>query len=289
MCPTLGKVRIAQVLARAGLHLAVTTVGRMLKDSPPADEPGEATQIVEEAEESPATTRVVTAKRPDHVWHIDLSVIPTSAGFWVPWMPFAKPLRWPFCWWIAAVIDHSSRRVCGFALFTEMPTSTAVCAFLDRITKRTGTRPKHIITDKGRQFFCETFRSWCRRRGIRPRFGAVGKHGSIAIIERFLRSMKTECTRQIVVPLRLQEMRMELACYITWYNEHRPHQGLDGQTPSEMYHGSARPAPVARLEPRPRWPLCEPGRGRRTPHIRLVVGLLEGRRHLPVVELQRAA
>jgi hypothetical protein len=32
LCPTLGKKRIAQMLARAGLHLGVTTVGRMLKE-----------------------------------------------------------------------------------------------------------------------------------------------------------------------------------------------------------------------------------------------------------------
>ena len=30
LCPMLGKVKIAQILARAGLHLGATTVGRML-------------------------------------------------------------------------------------------------------------------------------------------------------------------------------------------------------------------------------------------------------------------
>jgi hypothetical protein len=30
LCPMLGKVKIAQILARAGLHLGVTTVGRIL-------------------------------------------------------------------------------------------------------------------------------------------------------------------------------------------------------------------------------------------------------------------
>ena len=34
LCPTLGKKKIAQMLARAGLHLGTTTVGRMLKSSP---------------------------------------------------------------------------------------------------------------------------------------------------------------------------------------------------------------------------------------------------------------
>ena len=31
LCPSMGKVKIAQMLARAGLHLGTTTVGRMLK------------------------------------------------------------------------------------------------------------------------------------------------------------------------------------------------------------------------------------------------------------------
>jgi hypothetical protein len=41
LCPSLGKVKIAQMLARAGLHLCATTVGRMVKESPakPPDTP----------------------------------------------------------------------------------------------------------------------------------------------------------------------------------------------------------------------------------------------------------
>ena len=34
LCPTMGRVKIAQVLCRAGLHLGPTTVSRMLKDVP---------------------------------------------------------------------------------------------------------------------------------------------------------------------------------------------------------------------------------------------------------------
>ena len=34
LCPAMGKVKIAQTLARAGLHLGATTVGRMLKEKP---------------------------------------------------------------------------------------------------------------------------------------------------------------------------------------------------------------------------------------------------------------
>ena len=35
LLPTMGKVRIAQILARAGLHLGPTTVGRILRETEP--------------------------------------------------------------------------------------------------------------------------------------------------------------------------------------------------------------------------------------------------------------
>ncbi|MHC4920999.1 MAG: transposase [Planctomycetota bacterium] len=288
MCPAMGKLRIAQVLGRAGLRLGATTVRGMLQANPESTEPAEAALSDEPIVVS---TRVLRAKRPDHIWHLDLTVIPTTAGFWVPWQPFSKLLRWPFCWWVVVAIDQFSRRVCGFALFKKAPSSIEVCGFLDRLTKRARTKPAHIITDQGRQFIAETFKSWCRRRHVRPRYGAVGKQGSVAVIERFIRSMKVECTRQILVPFRLDAMREELACYVIWYNEHRPHQGLDGMTPAEVYVGEASPSPGVRFEPRPRWSTetGRDGRCRRACCLHLIVNFVEGRRHLPVVELTQAA
>jgi transposase InsO family protein len=58
----------------------------------------------------------------------------------------------------------------------------------------------------------------CRRKHIKPRYGAVGKHGSISVIERFIRSFKDEFTRRIHVPLRLARMREESNLYLVWYN-----------------------------------------------------------------------
>ena len=84
MCPSLGKVRIAQMLARAGLHLGASTVGRMLKRDLMRDDTA-AEEFVQD------TGRVVTAKYPNHVWHADLTVVPTRPGFWVPCFPSPCP------------------------------------------------------------------------------------------------------------------------------------------------------------------------------------------------------
>ena len=281
-CPLMGKVRIAQVLARAGLVLGATTVGRMLKWDRPIKETGE--MAVAEDDEVEVVTRVVTAKYPDHVWNLDLTVIPTTAGFWIPWFPFSKLQRWPFCWWLAVVIDHFSRRVNGFAIFRSEPSAGEVCDFLDRAVDRVGTKPKHIITDQGGQFTSDEYLEWCDDHGALPRCGAVGKKGSIAVVERLIRSVKCECTRQIRVPLDVDAMRKEIALYASWYNESRPHQGLDGKTPAEVYSGVRRNAQS--LEPRPRWPVH--GDTKRVKRIKMVVKFLEGRRHLPIVELKRA-
>ncbi len=103
--------------------------------------------------------------------------------------------------------------------------------------------------------------------------------------------MKVECTRQILVPFRLDAMREELALYVTWYNEYRPHQGLDGAAPNDVDRGEASSNPGVRFEPRPQWPV-NTGRDdqrQRVSRLHLTVAFVEGRRHLPVVELTRAA
>jgi hypothetical protein len=57
LCPMLGKMKIAQILARAGIHLGVTTVGRILKEKPQPVPPGKDLDTA-------GKNRVVTAKYP---------------------------------------------------------------------------------------------------------------------------------------------------------------------------------------------------------------------------------
>ena len=287
LCPTMGKVKIAQTLCRAGLHLGSTTVGRILK------EPPHPTPKNKEVAES---SRKLTAQRPNHVWHVDLTAVPIS-GFWTPWFPFALPQRWPFCWWVAVVIDHYSRRLMNVAVFATRPDCRGICGFLGRTIARADAAPKYLICDRDAIFDCVAFRRWAKGSGIQPpRYGAVGKHGSIAVVERAIRTIKDECTRQILVPLRRQACRRELSWFTDWYNDHRPHMTLRGRTPSEVYF-ARRPANRApRIESRPRWPrrsrCARPQAlvaGTPGDRFTLKIERSHGRRRLPIVKLERAA
>lgn len=292
LCPSLGKAKIADTLARAGLHVATTTVGRMLKEqhlpklSPRADV----------AETSAKPRRIVTAKRPNHVWHVDLTTVPIGSGFWTSWLPFALPQHWPFCWWLAVVVDHYSRRAMGVSTFTAQPKSADVCAFLGRTIGDVGSAPKYVICDKGPQFWCAGFKRWCKHRGIKPRFGAVGKHRSIAIAERFIRTLKESLARLPLVPTNRAAFRRELAQFFGWYDESRPHSTLAGRTPNEVYFRRYPANRRPRHEPRARWPRGSPCAGawalvrsKRGARLELDVAFVAGHRHLPVVRLCHAA
>jgi len=285
LCPAMGKVKIAQVLARVGLHLGPTTVRRMLQE----------TQSPKPCLTVEAASRTIAARKPNVLWHVDLTSVPTTLGFWTSWSLFALPQVWPFCWWLAVIVDHSSRRIMGFAVFPRQPASAFVKRFLGSLFR--SHQPQHLVSDQGSQFTAREFTRWCRRRGVRQRFGAIGKYGSLAVIERCIRTIKHECTRRLItVPYRLTAMEQELVIYFSWYNRHRPHSRLGALTPDEGYHHRRPAAQGPRFEPRPRWPRRAPCalprtliRGQPGATLHLAVRYHGGRRHLPIVTLKRAA
>ena len=296
LCPTLGKKKLAEVLARAGLHLGATTVGRMRKEPPKTQSPSpSAVKTIEPAAEKAG--RVVTAKRPNHVWHVDLTMVPTQMGMWCSWSPWALPQYWPFCWWLALVLDHHSRRMMGLAVYWGPPSSVEIRTFLGRVIHAAGTAPKYLISDKGCQYWPSAgYKRWCKRWNIRPRFGAIGKHGSIAVLERGIRTLKELLPQGDRIPYRVGELRQLIRLLIGWYNEHRPHTTLKGATPEEIYFKRFPANRKPRIEPRPNWPRPSPCA---RPHalvggdpgarFNIEVEHVDGQPQLPIIRLRRAA
>ncbi len=275
--PSMGNVRMAQTLARAGLRLGATTIRRIVREKARPQPDAPAVALVRR--------RRVVARFPGYTWHLDLTTVPIRSGLWVPWLPLSLPQRWPFSWCVAVLVDQVSRVLIGFAVFHAQPDSKQIQEFLDRAIVASRHSPHYIITDRGRQFWCRSFKHWCKRRAIRPRYGILGEPASICIVERFIRSLKQECTRRLtLVPLSHGAMRRELGAYANWYNRARPHMHLFGRTPEEAFHG--RPSPRRRFEPRPRMPR----RGaERCDNLALVIEHLGERDHLPLIGLRPAA
>ncbi|NQU21831.1 MAG: transposase [Candidatus Nealsonbacteria bacterium] len=181
-------------------------------------------------------------------------------------------------------------------MFKTSPTSNEVTDALTRIMFNERIRPKHLIVDQGPQFKCQHFEHvWCKAMRILPRFGAVGRHGSISVVERFHRTFK-ELLGQIVVPEDQAEFEREARLIARWYNEHRPHATLGGKTPNEVYFSRPAANERPRLEPRDRWPRGSPCakpqadvEGEPGDSIVFEIDCLEGRRHLPIIGARHAA
>jgi putative transposase len=192
------------------------------------------------------------------------------------------------------VVDYFSRRALAVKVLKCVPSAADVCAALDAARSVARGTPKYTVTDRGAQFQSE-YRNWCVRHSVKPRFGALGKHGSIALVERFILSLKREALPGLV-PLSASAMNALFESYAAWYATERPHQGLSGRTPLEVFEG-ARPAHLApRLEPRARYPArapCAapraPVRGKRGAKIELILSHPTGASHLPLVRLRRVA
>jgi putative transposase len=228
---------------------------------------------------------------------VDLTTVPTIGGFWISWVPMSLPQRWPFCWWVAVVVDHYSRKATGIAHFRKEPTAREVIRCLKRTCRIHRCHPGHLITDHGPQFTADAFMAWCRSLGIQQRFGAIGKYGSIAVIERFIRTLKNDCTRLLpIVPLGRAAFGRELDHFVAWYNAERPHSRFGARTADEVYFGRFPACRRPRFEPRSRWPRRSPCaaphalvRGQPGVMLELIVERSGGRQHLPVVKLRRVA
>jgi transposase InsO family protein len=67
-----------------------------------------------------------------------------------------------------------------------------------------------LVSDHGAQFTTEAFRVSLKTRGIRQRFGAIGKTGSIAIVERRWSTLKEALGRGCLKPLTRQDLERRL-------------------------------------------------------------------------------
>ncbi|MHC4164699.1 MAG: DDE-type integrase/transposase/recombinase, partial [Planctomycetota bacterium] len=243
--PRWGTRRIAGQLARLGIKASRSSVQRLLQ-RPRTPEPDD--RLL------PVAVRGLLAKRPDHIWMIDF----TRLG------GIVRPA------FVGAVIDAYSRRVLAIGFLRSEPDRRFAVRLLRRALARHGA-PTWLVSDKDRALRNKLVNSLLRRHGVRRRYGAVGRKGSIAIIERFWRSAKQEYVNGLFLYRPKAAIERLVRRYARWFNEERPHQGLRNRTPDEVYRG--RPPRAAH---------------KLTGGV-LHVRFLDGDRRLPILRLANAA
>ena len=139
----------------------------------------------------------------------------------------------------------------------------------------------HFISDHARCFTGQVFRRKLLRLEVKQRFGAVGKKGSIALIERLWRTLKDTLGLRLRRPSAAEDLAAKIELGLLHYAHFRPHQALGGATPPEVYFGRSSAYLTAIPPPRGR-----PGEG--TMDSRFRVEYLDAEQLLPVL-VQRGA
>ncbi len=215
--PQWGRRHIALVLGTLGIFLAASTVRNILLTPKPRPEGTPAAAAGKPEEKRP---RQIVARYPNHVWSVDR----TRVWRWGVWPT-----------WVVVAIDHFSRKVVACCPL-EGPNAGWVVEMLGEAFRRHGP-PKHIISDQEGIFTGDAFAELLSDWDIKHRFGAVGEHGSIAVTERVIETLKYEWLKRVLMLKGLDHVHTLLADFACYYNSWRPHSALKGAVPDLIHAG----------------------------------------------------
>jgi len=169
----------------------------------------------------PYLLRGLEIERPNQVWCSDLTYIRLAGGFV----------------YLTAVMDWHSRYVLSWEVSVTMQEDFCVSA-LESALRRHGT-PEIFNTDQGVQYTGQGVTGVLKDKSIRISMDGKGRAMDNIMIERLWRSVKYE---EIYLKdyESVSELITALRVYFDFYNHERPHQGLGGATPAQVYH--SRPA-----------------------------------------------
>lgn len=154
---------------------------------------------------------------PNQVWSVDITYIPIGRTHM----------------YLTCVIDWFSRYVVGWRLADDMG-ADGVCRCVAEAMDGRG-EPAIINSDQGSVFTSAQYEGLLEGRRVLQSMDGKARWVDNVIVERWFRSLKTECLRisEYETPA---ELRRLVAGYVEQYNNARPHQSLDYDTPDSWYH-----------------------------------------------------
>ena len=212
-----GRVRIANQLGLLNIFISASTVRNILNRPKPKNEPKSSPKS--KSTKSIQEPRSIPAWYPNHVWSIDT----TEVRCWGIWIIH-----------VFVVIDHYSRKVMAVVPL-EGPNAGWNINALETAIEKHG-KPKHLISDQASVFTGEAFAELIGKYEIKHRFGAIGKHGSIAVTERINKTLKYEWLKRVAIIKGFAHLAELCTEFETWYNSWRPHMTLDGIRPDDVYY-----------------------------------------------------
>jgi putative transposase len=152
-------------------------------------------------------------------WHVDVSYINIAGTFF----------------YLCSLLDGCSRFIVHWEIRTSM-TEADVETIIQRARERYPDAHPRIISDNGPQFIARDFKEFIRLCGMTHVRTSPYYPQSNGKIERWHRSLKSECIRP-GVPLSLEDARRLVQGYVRHYDEVRLHSAIGYVTPADKLAG----------------------------------------------------
>lgn len=156
---------------------------------------------------------------PHEHWHIDVAYINISGTFY----------------YLCTVLDGCSRSIVHWEIRPEMR-EAEVEIIVQRAREKFPEANPRIITDNGSQFIARDFKEFIRICGMTHVKTSPNYPQSNGKIERYHRSLKSECIRPRT-PLSLEDARRVVGQYVVHYNTVRLHSAIGYVTPKDKLEG----------------------------------------------------
>ncbi|MCJ7738654.1 MAG: DDE-type integrase/transposase/recombinase, partial [Anaerolineae bacterium] len=154
-----------------------------------------------------------------HHWHIDMAYINICGTFY----------------YLCTLLDGYSRYVVHWKIRESM-TEADVEVILQRAREKFPEARPRIISDNGPQFIAKGFKEYIRICGMTHVRTSPYYPQSKGKIERWHRSVKSECIRP-TTPLSLEDARRVVRKLVTVYNTQRLHSAIGYVTPQDKLEG----------------------------------------------------
>ena len=222
--PSFGGRTIGTILRREGLAVSDQTVRKYMAEMGlSAIYPGP--NFSKRAHESmvyPYLLRDVEISRRNQVWGTDITYIRMKSSFM----------------YLVAFMDWYSRYVVSWELSDNLEVAFVIEALENALHI---SKPEIVNSDQGSQFTSNEYTGLLLSNNVKISMDGRGRCMDNIFTERLWRSLKYQevYLNDYQNP---REARIGIDRYFRKYNDYRPHQGLGGLTPADVYLGSSVPA-----------------------------------------------
>jgi len=134
--------------------------------------------------------------------------------------------------WVLVVMDHYTRRIIGFGIHAGVVNGEALCRMFKQAIRSVTAVPKYLSSDHDPLYRFHQWEANLRILGVREIKTVPYVPWSHPFIERLIGTIRRECLDRLLFWMAI-DLEIKLIAFQDYYNGHRTHSALEGQTPIE--------------------------------------------------------